>query len=103
MGIRTPQALRRAYRLKTRYQRLRARGLLRLTEIAAKLQVSTATVKIWRNHGLRHGHPYNDKNECLYEPPIEHPPSKQQGRKLANRQPSSQVVPQAANGVQYDA
>ena len=97
------QALRRAYRLKTRYQRLRTRGLLRLTEIAAKLQVSTATVKIWRNHGLLRGHRYNDKNECLYEPPIEHPPFKQQGRKLANRQSSSQVVPQATNGVQYDA
>ena len=81
------QALRRAYGLKTRYQRLRAQGLLSLTEIAARLEVSTRTVKIWRSHGLLRAHPYNDRNQCLYEPPIGHPPSKQQGRKLATRQP----------------
>ncbi len=81
------QVLRRTYGLKTRYQRLRAQGLLSLTEIAARLQVSTSTIKTWRHHGLLRAHPYNDRNQCLYEPPIGHPPSKQQGRKLANRKP----------------
>ncbi len=81
------QALRRAYGLTTRYQRLRAQGLLRPTEIAARLQVSTSTIKTWRDHGLLRAHSYNDRNQCLYEPPIGHPPSRQQGRKLANRQP----------------
>jgi hypothetical protein len=43
--------LRRAYRLKTRYDRLRQAGLLTLPEIAAKLGVSRNTVKLWRIQG----------------------------------------------------
>lgn len=97
------QALRRAYGLKTRYQRLRARGLLSSTEIAARLQVSTRTIKTWRDHGLLRAHPYNDRNQCLYEPPISLLPYKQQGRKLANRSPVPQLLSQPANRVQSDA
>ena len=79
------QVLRRTYGLKTRYQRLRAQELPSLTEIAARLQVSTSTIKIRRHHGLLRVHPYDDRNQCLYESPIGHPPSKQQRRTLATR------------------
>jgi hypothetical protein len=77
--------IRRAYKLKTRYQRLRETGLFTLQEIARQLAVATGTVKTWRDAGLLKAYTYNDKRECLYEPPGSNPPSKQQGRKLRLR------------------
>lgn len=61
--------LRCYHRLKTRYHRLRERGMLTLSEVADALHVSTATAKVWRRFGLLVAHPYNRKNQYLYEPP----------------------------------
>jgi hypothetical protein len=61
--------LQRCYRLKSRYDRLRARGLLTVREMAAILGSSTDQVKIWNRCGLLRSHAYNDKNECLFEHP----------------------------------
>ncbi|MCY4450676.1 MAG: hypothetical protein OXC01_01885 [Immundisolibacterales bacterium] len=63
------QAIRKEYRLSSRYQRLRARGLLTVCEAAATPGVSTHTVKQWRHHGLLRAHRYNDRDQWLYEPP----------------------------------
>jgi DNA invertase Pin-like site-specific DNA recombinase len=72
--------VRRAHQLKTRYQRLRHKGLMTLKEMAHQLDVCTKTVQVWRGHGLLRAHPYNAKGECLYEPPPSvTPPNKQQG------------------------
>jgi DNA invertase Pin-like site-specific DNA recombinase len=60
--------IRRAYGLKSRYDRLRDAGMLTLGEIAGLLAVGTPTVKIWRQAGLLRAHAVNDKNEFLYEP-----------------------------------
>ena len=68
--------IRKAYSLRTRYQRLRAEGLLTLEETAAELQVCTRTVKIWHAAGLLPAHPFNAKNQCLYEPPGPDRPTK---------------------------
>jgi len=57
------------YHLKSRYDRLRERGLLTLQEMADTMQVTTTTVKRWMQRGLLRGHPYSDRNQCLYEPP----------------------------------
>ena len=60
----TTQIVARLYRvnqLKSRYDRLRETGKLTLAEIAEQLQVTSATIKVWRRHGLLRGHPYNDK------------------------------------------
>ena len=76
------QAIRKEYRLSSRYERLRVRGLLTVSEAAAMLDISTHTVKQWRRHGLLRAYRYNDKNEWLYEPPGDQPPVKQQGRKF---------------------
>src|SRR5262245_44617115 len=73
--------IQRCYGLRSRYDRLRSKGLLTLAEIAALLGVSMGQVKIWRRHGLVQGHVYNDKNECLYEHPGANPPQKAQGVK----------------------
>lgn len=96
-------AMRRSYGLKTRYRRLRERGLLSVAEMATLLDVSTSTVKKWREHGLLRAHPYNDKNECLYEPPGDNPPTKQQGRKLSKRRHTNKVASNRSPEVQYAA
>ena len=55
------------YHLKSRYDRLRERGLLTLDEVAQTLGIATATAKHWRRAGLLRAHAYNDKNQYLYE------------------------------------
>ena len=58
-----------AYGLRNRYQRLRDRGLLTLSEIAEKLKVSVGTIRRWQHCGLVRAHAYDDQNCCLYEDP----------------------------------
>jgi hypothetical protein len=54
-----------SYKLKSRYQRLRARHLLTLPEIAKRLKIKPHTVIRWRRAGLLVGHPYDDHSgEC---------------------------------------
>ena len=80
------EVVRRRYALKSRYQRLRDRGLLRRDEIAEQLGVVGSTVQKWRRAGLLRGHDYCDAGYCLYEIP-DPPPTKQPGRWLSRRQP----------------
>jgi len=61
--------LRRAYHLPSRYTRLRRAGLLTVDEVARRLAVSPATVKVWRRHGLLWVHRYDDHGGYLYDPP----------------------------------
>ena len=93
----------RTYRLKPRYERLRARGLLTLQEMADALQVAPLTVMIWRRRGLLRGQAYSDKNEYLYEPPGDHAPRKAPGSKLSLRCVDPQLVSDRAKEVQYEA
>jgi DNA invertase Pin-like site-specific DNA recombinase len=94
--------LRRAYGLKTRYDRLRETGMVRLDEMADLIGISTQRVKIWRDGGLLRAHAYNDKNECLYEHPGDNPPVKQQGRKLSKRRRYPEVAPNPTKEVQCE-
>src|SRR3989442_10436412 len=71
--------------LKSRYQRLRARGFLTQEEMAERLGITPPTVRTWARCGLRSAHPETDRQQCLYEPPGDHPPRKMQGHKLAGR------------------
>ena len=96
------QRLRRAYGLKTRYDRLRETGMLRLDEMANLLGITNYRVKIWRDRGLLRAHAYNDKNECLYEHPGDDPPVKQQGRKLSKRRRFPDVAPNPTKEVQCE-
>jgi DNA invertase Pin-like site-specific DNA recombinase len=68
--------IRTAYDLQSRYQRLRARGMLTLSEIGKRLEVTPTTVKIWRRAGLLAAHRYDDKGQCLFEPPGPGAPTK---------------------------
>ena len=77
--------LQREHGLKTRYDRLRAFGMLTDVELAAQLGIKTRTVPRWARNGLLRALAYNDKNECLYEHPGDDPPVKQQGRPLSEQ------------------
>jgi DNA invertase Pin-like site-specific DNA recombinase len=68
--------IRRHYGLRDRFQRMRALGLLTIEEIAAQFGIVTCAVKDWRDKGLLRAHRYNDKGQCLYEPPADDLPGK---------------------------
>jgi DNA invertase Pin-like site-specific DNA recombinase len=91
------------YSLRSRFDRLRERGMLTLGEMAGALSVNPKTVKIWAAHGLLRAHAYTDKPEHLYEPPGGNGPRKAQGMKLSSRRLVSSVIPECSNEVQYEA
>ena len=93
----------REYGLKSRWHRLRERGLLTVEEMAGLLNVSTATVNAWYRYGILRGHVYNDKQQCLFHPPGADRPFRCQGRKLSKRHPFIEFVPDHAKEVQYEA
>jgi hypothetical protein len=64
------------YRLKSRFDRLRERGMLTLNEMAERLAIFTTHVKIWRAAGLLHAHLCNDKNDIYTKIPVQIPRAK---------------------------
>jgi len=96
------ERLRRNYQLQSRYDRLRARGLLTIEETAHLLGVKPITVKAWARHGLLIAHAYSDKPEYLYEHPGDQPPTRMQGRKLSHRA-RHQVLTNRTQEVQCEA
>lgn len=74
------------YKLRSRYDRLRDRGMLTKRETAAHLNIHEQTVTRWANHGLITSHPYNG-HYCLYELPHSDLPQKHSSRwdRLADR------------------
>jgi DNA invertase Pin-like site-specific DNA recombinase len=95
--------IRRDHRLASRYDRLRAGGLLTKEEIADLLDITPATVHDWRRAGLLQGHAYNDKNEYLYEPVGTDGPRKAQGVKRTDPRRSPKVPPDETKEVQDEA
>ena len=79
--------LRRSKGLPSHADRLRARGLLSLAEMAQRLQMNPSTIKAWRRAGLLVSYKANDKGERLFEPPTPGDPRfvKRQGSKLEKR------------------
>ena len=64
------------YGLRSRYDRLRQRGMLNKKEMADRLGVHEQTVDRWAEHGLIKAHFYNDHGWQLYEPPGTNTPAK---------------------------
>ena len=89
--------------LKDRYQRLRDRGMLTQAEIARQLDIHPSTVRKWAQRGLLKTYTYNDKNECLYEPPGVSKPRKLQGIKLTDPRRLPEVASDRTNEVQDEA
>ena len=95
------QRVRRTYGLKLRCERLRARGLLDLKEMAERLGVTTETVKKWRDRELLTAHVCNDKGECLYEWPDEPPKPQKRASKASPDMQTPGVPADRSNEVQY--
>jgi DNA invertase Pin-like site-specific DNA recombinase len=61
-----------AYGLRSRVERLRARGLLTKKELAARLGIHESTLTTWAQHGIIQAHAYNG-HAWLYEEPSMRP------------------------------
>ena len=74
------------YGLRSRYDRLRDRGMLTKKEAAARLGIHEATLVNWAEHGIITRHAYNG-HAYLYEAPGPNPPVKHCSRwdRLVNR------------------
>ena len=94
-------SLRQGHALKSRYERLRDRGLLRRSELAERLAVSTYTIRSWHEHGLLRGHAHNDRPDYLYEMP-DPPPIKQPGQPFSRRQEIADLCLKRNSEVQYE-
>jgi hypothetical protein len=91
------------HRLKTRWQRLRERGMLTLDEMSQRLGICTDQVKAWRAAGLLRAHLCNDKNEYLYEDPGPNPPRKGKGVRLSRKGLVNENTPHHPSEVQCEA
>jgi DNA invertase Pin-like site-specific DNA recombinase len=82
--------LRRAHQLPSHAERLHARGLLTIGELAERLDVHKTTIKNWHRAGLLISHKGNDKNIRLFEPPPAGDPRlvARQGSPIRNRVPT---------------
>jgi hypothetical protein len=67
------------YGLRSRYDRLRDRGMLTKREAATRLNIHETTLARWAEHGLVTRHAYN-AHYYLYEIPVSNPPRKQCSR-----------------------
>ena len=76
---RSVSRLTRDYKLRSRFDRLRARGLLTKPEIMERLGISKSTLRIWAKHGLVVEHKC-DGRSFLYDDPGPAPPKKSKGR-----------------------
>lgn len=81
------------YGLRSRYDRLRQRGMLNKREMADRLGVHEQTVDRWAKYGLIRAHFYNDNGWQLYEPPGPNTPAKHCSRwdRLVDRAAGLQV------------
>ena len=92
-GRMTVRNVRMSHRLKSRWTRLRERGLLTQEEMANRLDVTAGTIKRWRKYGLLNAHAYDDKNRYLYEPVESGAILKHQGIKLTDPRRFSELAP----------
>ena len=91
------------YHLKSRYDRLRERGLLTLAEAAAGLGIAPHTVKHWRRVGLLRAHAYNDKNQYLYERLGADAPARFKYKGISQWDRERRSASHPRNEVQYEA
>lgn len=95
--------IRYQYDLRSRFDRLRAAGMLTQEEISDRLGVSRTTVHDWRRSGLLKAYAGNDRPEYLYEPVGENGPFKRQGLKRSDPRRFTQVPPENTKEVQDEA
>ena len=96
-------ALRKGNHLKSRYERLRERGMLDVLEMAALLGTSMRTIYLWHRQGRLRPHRYNDSGAYLYEVPEAGSPLLHSDRKYRRGKNTGTLVHSTNNEVQYEA
>ncbi|MBL6996413.1 recombinase family protein [Desulfobacula sp.] len=92
--------IRRTYKLKCRYERLRNRGLLNQSEISKILQVSETTCKIWARLKILKSYRYNARGERLFDiPDMDIIDRLKQGPQTGRRQISIKLISNRLNEV----
>jgi hypothetical protein len=91
--------IRNAYHLKSRFERLRERGMLSARELAAQLGVCPTTVYQWGRDGLLREHRYGNEQRCLFEPVGNVTLVKGQGGRYSSTPPSFMTLPTATQGA----
>lgn len=91
--------LRRAYQLKSRFERLRERGMLTGDELARQLGVCTTSIHDWGRAGLLRRHLYGNNHRCLYEPLGEVALIKGVGGRYGSRPPQFIAAQSSARGA----
>jgi len=79
--------VRRAYGLKTRFERLRESGMLTGEEVAHQLGVCPTTVHLLGRNGILKRHRYATNHRYLYEPPGNVRLAKGAGGRYGSRKP----------------
>ncbi len=93
------------YGLRSRYDRLRARGLLTKEEMTERLGIHEQTLVRWRKHGIIRAHAYNGHGAWLYEDPGSNLPVKHCSRwdrlvdRAAGCEPTVSHLSNTAGGV----
>jgi hypothetical protein len=96
-------ALRRGNNLRSRYERLRERGMLDVSEMAALLGTCMRTIYVWHRQGRLRPHKYNDSGAYLYEPPETESPLLCSDRKYRRGKCAGPNVHSNDIEVQYEA
>lgn len=91
--------VRNAYNLKSRFDRLRERGMLTAKEIGAQLGVCTATVYHLSGAGILREHRYGNQHRCLFESPGDVVYVKGRGGRYAVTPPKLIPVPLTIQGA----
>jgi len=89
-------------KLKSRYQRLRDKGLLTITEMTQKLGVQKLTIHRWHHAGLLRGHVYDDRGSCLFEDPGRPLPRSALHQMLRAERAAARQQPDHIQEVQYE-
>jgi DNA invertase Pin-like site-specific DNA recombinase len=95
--------LRAEYKLRSRYDRLRATGMLDQVELAKRLGVCPDTIKVWRRAGLLRAHAYNDKGQHLFEPPGTDAPVRKKWKGIQDMKRRRKTAAHATQEEQYEA
>lgn len=96
-------ALRKGNNLRSRYERLRDRGMLDVNEMAALLGTCMRTIYVWHRQGRLRPHKYNDSGAYLYEPPETESPLLCSDRKYRRGKCAGPNVHSDDIEVQYEA
>ena len=91
--------VRLAYGLKSRYQRLRERGMLTSRELSSRFGICPTTVNQMGRQGLLKRHLYDNDQRYLYEPPGDVVFVKGAGSRYGGRPPQLMPVPSTTQGA----